>query len=61
MSISIFTNEFCGMQKQNGNLIFLESGVYHACHFASSIAQRKNVVNFNDLICSVLGQGMIYM
>ena len=50
--VSQSTNEFCGVQKQKGKLVFSKSGVFHIRHFVSSIAQGRNVVNFHKLACS---------
>ena len=44
--------EFCGVQKQKGKLVFSKSGVFRICHIVSSVAQRRNVVNFHKLGCS---------
>ena len=44
--------EFCGVQKQKGNLVFSKRGVLHIWHIVSSEAQRQNVVNFHKLVCS---------
>ena len=44
--------EFCGVQKQNGKLVFSKSGVFRIWHIVSSVAQRRNVVNVHKLGCS---------
>ena len=44
--------EFCGMQKQKGKLVFNNNGVFHIWHIVSSVAQRQNVLNFHELVCS---------
>ena len=44
--------EFCGVQKQNGKLVFSKSGVFRIWQIVSSVAQRRNVMNFHKLGCS---------
>ena len=44
--------EFCGVQKQNGKLVFSKSGIFRKWHIVSSVAHRQNVANFHKLVCS---------
>ena len=44
--------EFCGVQKQNGKLVFSKIDVFHMWHIESSVAQGQNVLNIHNLVCS---------
>ena len=49
--VSHSKNEFCGVQKQKGKLVFSKKGLFHIWHIVSSVAQRQNVVNIHKLAC----------
>ena len=43
---------FCGMQKQKGKLIYRKIDTIHSCHIVSSVAQKLNLVDFNNSGCN---------
>ena len=49
--VSHSKDEFCGVQKQKGKLVFSKSRVFHIWHIVSSVAQGQNVVNVHKLAC----------